>query len=355
MKIKLLPLIAFCLTSQNALAANNFNWKFFGGEKRHYLEIVGSSTVSPFMAAVSEEFSRQRAQKNLAIETPLVQATGTVAGFKLFCGGTGFKFPDFVSASRVIDESEMTLCHKNGVKNIVSIKIGYDGIVLANSKGAKNFNLTKEQIFLALAQKIYDKKTKQIINNPYKNWNEIDAKLPNAPILVYGPPLTSGTRDVFVDMVMESSCKNQKEFVLAYENYEERKAQCHKIRSDGAFVESGENDDNIVRSLKQNPQALGIFGFNFLAVNPGVIQPIKIEGMAPTYDNISSKKYELSRPLFVYFKKEHLNLIPYMRDFIIEIINPETIGRKGYLINNGLVALSNDELAEVRTATLSEL
>lgn len=349
-------LIAFCLLSQNAIASSNFNWKFaFLEEKRNSLQIVGSSTVSPFMAAVSEEFSRERAEKKLAISTPIVQSTGTVGGFKLFCGGIGFKYPDFVGASRPIDESEILNCHKNGVKNIVAIKIGYDGIVIANAKSSKSFNLTKQQIFLALAEKIYDAKSKKIIDNPYKHWNEIDAKLPNSEIRFYGPPLTSGTRDVFVDMIMESSCKMQKEFVLAYPEYEVRKEQCHKIRNDGVFVESGENDDNIVRALKHNPHALGIFGFNFLVVNPGVIQPIKIEGIAPTYENIASKKYHLSRPLFVYFKKEHLNLIPHMRDFIIETVEADTIGRKGYLVNNGLVAVDDAELEQIKNATLSEL
>jgi phosphate transport system substrate-binding protein len=348
-------ILTFFFIAQNSFAASGFNWKFSSEEKRNYLHLVGSSTVSPFMAAVSEEFSRERALKNLAIQTPVAHATGTVGGFKLFCGGIGYKYPDIVGASRAIDESEIINCHNNGVKDIVAVKIGYDGIVIANAKGGKNFSLTKHQIFLALAEKIYDPKTKKIIANPYKNWNEIDAKLPKTPILFYGPPATSGTRDVFVDMIMEGSCKMQKEFVMAYADYNERKAQCHKIRNDGVFVESGENDDNIVRSLKQNPQALGIFGFNFLVVNPNAIQPVKIEGLNPTYQNISSKAYELSRPLYIYFKKEHLDLIPYMRDFITEIVNPETIGRKGYLVHNGLVAMGDEELERVRSATLSEL
>lgn len=341
------------LAAQNSFA---FDWKFdLSAPKRHYLLLVGSSTVSPFMAAVSEEFSREYSLNNSPIKTPIVEATGSVSGFRLFCSGIGSKYPDFVNASRPIDESEIVNCHKNGVKNIVAIKIGYDGIVIANAKGSRHFNLTKKQIFLALAEKIYDPKSKKIITNPYKTWDQIDSKLPKAEIIFYGPPATSGTRDIFVDMIMESSCKMQKEFVLAYDNYEERKAQCHKIRNDGVFIESGENDNNIVTALKNNPKALGIFGFNFLVVNPNAIQPAKIEGVNPNYENIASKKYELSRPLFVYFKKEHLDLIPEMRDFIKEIVSIDTIGRKGYLVHNGLVAMSNFELEQVRNETLSEL
>ncbi len=341
------------LAAQNSFA---FDWKFgLGAPKRNYLLLVGSSTVSPLMAAVSEEFSRNHALNNSPIKTPLVEANGSVSGFKLFCDGVGYEYPDFANASRPIEESEIVNCHKNGVKNIVAIKIGYDGIVIANAKGARHFNLTKKQIFLALAEKIYDPKSKKIITNPYKTWDQIDSKLPKTEIIFYGPPATSGTRDVFVDMIMESSCKLQKEFVVAYGDYEERKAQCHKIRNDGVFVESGENDANIVRALRNNPKALGIFGFNFLVVNPAAIQAVKIENVSPSYENISSKKYQLSRPLLVYFKKEHLDLIPEMRDFIKEIINVETIGRKGYLVNNGLVVMNNFELEQVRNETLSEL
>lgn len=331
-----------------------FDFDFFKA-KRQYLYIVGSSTVSPFMASVSEEFNRNQSLKNSQSITPVVESDGSTGGFRMFCGGVGYKFPDFANASRLMRESELEECHHNGVKNIVEIKIGYDGIVLANSVGSKKIKLSKEQIFLALAEKIYDKKSAKIINNPYQYWNEIDSSLPNKKIVVYGPPLTSGTRDVFADIVLEDVCFMKREFINAFPDRDSRRRQCHKIRGDGNFIESGENDNLIVQNLKDNPDALGIFGFNFLVANNNVIQAVAIDNIEPNSKSISSKKYELSRPLFVYFKKEHLQLMPQMADFVREIVDEETIGKNGYLVRIGLIALSDEEFQETNTATLSQL
>jgi phosphate transport system substrate-binding protein len=328
---------------------------FFKIQKRSYIYVVGSSTVSPLMTAVSEEFSRDQSLNNKVIITPVVEANGTAEGFRLFCAGVGYQYPDFANASQLIGENEIKQCNHNGVKEIVPIKIGYDGIVIGNSVKGKKIKLTKEQIFLALAQKVFDAKSKKLIDNPYKKWSEIDPALPPVKITVYGPPLTSGTRDVFVGIVMEDACFKKKEFIKIYENQDLRKKQCRTLRNDGVFVESGENDNLIIENLKNNPEALGIFGFNFLVANKKVIQAVKIEGVEPTFASISSKKYEFSRPLFVYFKKEHLKLIPYMREFILEIINPETIGNKGYLANSGLIPLSNYELEKITKDVLLEL
>ncbi|OFW80953.1 MAG: hypothetical protein A2887_06620 [Alphaproteobacteria bacterium RIFCSPLOWO2_01_FULL_40_26] len=337
-------------TWQNAQAF--FMRAFFAKEPRSNIHIVGSSTISPFMATISEEFARVRSEKN--IEIPLVESTGTHAGFQSFCAGVGYEYPDFVSASQAIRENEKASCAKNKVTPI-EIKIGYDGIVIANAKGGTKFNLTKEQIFLALAEKVYDLKSQKIVKNPYYFWNEIDEKLPQEKILIYGPPTTSGTRDVFVDLVMEDVCMNNVGFIAAFENRALRKKQCHSVRNDGAFIESGENDNTMIASLKKNQRALGIVGFNFIVANKGQIRAIKIDGIMPSPKTIASKQYQLSRPLFVYFKKEHLDLISEMRDFIKEIISPETIGHKGYLTHSGLIALSDDELAEVRKRILLQL
>lgn len=342
--------LAFVAT-QNSAA---FDLNFFNS-KRDYLYAVGSSTVSPFMSAISEEFNRIQSLTNPNSVLPLVESDGSTGGFRMFCSGVGYKFPDFANASRPIRDSELEDCHRNGVTGIVEIKIGYDGIVLANSLGAKKIKLTREQIFLALAEKIYDAKTGKVINNPYQNWNEIDSSLPKKKIVVYGPPLTSGTRDVFADIVLEEVCFMKKEFIAEFQDREVRRKQCRKIRSDGHFIESGENDNLIVSSLAKDPNALGIFGFNFLAINKRVIQAVEIDNVVPTYKTLSTKKYELSRPLFVYFKKEHLDLMPQMRDFIKEIISPETIGQKGYLSNNGLIPLSDAELKHVRSEILGQI
>lgn len=330
----------------------SFDWSF---TKRSNLHIVGSSTISPFMAAVSEEFSRNQNLKKLPDQLPVVESDGTRDGFRLFCAGVGTKYPDFVDASRPIEKGEIEKCHQNGVKEIVEIKIGYDGIVIGNFVGSKKIKLTKKQIFLALAQEIYDQKSGKMVNNPYSSWNEIDASLPKTAIKVYGPPLTSGTRDVFIDMLMEDVCFNQKDFVKTYPDHIFRKERCSAIRRDGRFIESGENDDLIVENLKNNPDAFGILGFNFVVANRDVIQVAQINNVEPTASTIASKQYGLSRPLFVYFKKEHLNLMPEMRNFIKEIIDTDTIGKNGYLVQGGLVALSDAELDQIRKDILSQL
>lgn len=350
-KIAIFVTVILSISSQ----ANALEWGF-GQDKRNYIHLVGSSTVSPLMASVSEEFSRSKALSGTPIQTPIVESTGSIAGFEIFCEGVGYKYPDFVNASRAISESEIKKCYKNGVRHLITIKIGYDGIVIANNKGAKKLNLTKEQIFLALAEKVYDHDSKKLVKNPYKSWQEIDPKLPNQEIIFYGPPVTSATRDVFIDMIMESTCMEQKEIIELFgHDRSELKTQCHKIRNDGVFIASGENDDNIVRALKNNPAALGIFGFNFLAVNPQKIQPVQINNIEPNKKTISSKEYNLSRPLFIYFKKENIDLLPEMRGFIHEIISPETIGQQGYLIHSGLIPLSDKEFNELRKEILPKL
>jgi phosphate transport system substrate-binding protein len=349
-------LIAFLVFFAALQSSFAFDWGFNSKqEKRTYLYIVGSSTISPFMATISSEFSREQNLKNHSTEMPVVESTGTREGFKFFCEGVGEKYPDFVNASRPIEASELEECNKNGVKEIVAIKLGYDGIVIGNLIGSQKIKLTKEQIFLALAEKVYDNKTKKLVKNPYQTWNQIDAKLPATEIIFYGPPLTSGTRDVFVDLVMEEVCFGKKEFVDAYKDYQSRKKQCATMRADGRFIESGENDNLIISALKNNPKAFGVFGFNFLVANQTTIQPAKIDNISPSFNSIASKQYKLSRPLFVYFKKEHLNLMPEMREFVVEIVSTEVIGKKGYLLHSGLVALTDSELKQVRKNILSQL
>jgi phosphate transport system substrate-binding protein len=350
LKIFLTAVAAFT-TSQNA---NAFDF-WFSKAERPYIYMVGSSTISPLMAAASEEFSRVQSLNKTPVKTPVVESSGTRNGFETFCSGIGNNYPDFVNASRPIEESEIATCNKNGVKEIVEIKIGYDGIVFGSALGSKKIKLTKEQIFLALAEKIVDEKTKTLIPNPYKTWNQIDKSLPKTEIAIYGPPLTSGTRDVFVDMVMEGACLRKKEFIAVLRNERERKLQCHKLRNDGHFIESGENDNTIVQNLKKHPNAFGILGYDFLSANRKTIKAISIDDVSPNSQNISAKKYPLSRPLFVYFKKENLDSTLKMRDFIKEIISVETIGKKGYLINNGLVAMDSVELEKVRQDILSQI
>ncbi len=322
----------------------------FAPVKRNYIQVVGSSTVYPFTATIAEEFGR-----NSKFKTPVVESTGTGGGFKLFCSGIGYNFPDFSNASRKIELSEIKKCHENGIKNIVEIEIGHDGIVLANSTFGKKYNLTKKQIFLAVAAQVPDKKTGKLVDNFYKKWNQIDSKLPKIDIAIYGPPTTSGTRDAFAELVMEEDCAKMPEFIAAFPDAKTRKKKCHVVRSDGIFIEAGENDNLIVQKLKNNHDALGIFGYSFLEENHDSIQAALINNAEATFDNITNGTYPISRPLFIYFKKEHLDLIIGMREFIAEIISKDTIGKDGYLLQKGLIALTDLEYKKVRDEVASKL
>ncbi len=329
--LSLLPNLAFGATSLNNL---------FKSSHRSYIQIVGSSTVYPFVATISETFGRETKFK-----TPIVEATGTGGGFKLFCSGIGYGFPDFVNASRKIKDSEKEKCEKNGI-NVGEIKLGYDGIVLANSVNGQKYNLTKEQIFLALSEKIPNNKN-ELVNNFYKNWHEIDKNLPNIKIAIYGPPSTSGTRDAFVELVMLDVCVKNPIFIKNYSDEKIRHKKCQIIRSDGAFIEAGENDNLIVQKLKNDKDALGIFGFSFLQENQNSIQSSLINNSMPSLENIVSGAYKISRPLYIYYKKEHLNLIDGMKEFIAEIVSKNTLGNEGYLLQNGLIPLSNQEIEKI--------
>jgi phosphate transport system substrate-binding protein len=323
---------------------------FFKPKKRAHIHMVGSSTLYPFSATIAETFGR-----DTEFKTPVVEATGTGGGFKLFCSGVGYRYPDFSNASRRIEKSELGKCQENGVKDVVEIKIGYDGIVLANSTLGRKYNLTKKQIFLALAARVPHPKTHQLVENPYKKWSEIDPTLPNINIAIYGPPTTSGTRDAFVELVMEDVCTKMPEFLSAFFDKKTRQKKCHVIRSDGHFIEAGENDNLIVQKLKNDVDALGIFGFSFLEENHGVIQAATIDAVLPTFDSIVSGHYSVSRPLFIYFKKQHLDLVAGMREFIEEIISKNTIGNDGYLLQKGLIPLTDFEMKKVRDDVMREL
>ncbi|MBU6338545.1 MAG: substrate-binding domain-containing protein [Rickettsiales bacterium] len=322
---------------------------------RNYISIVGSSTVYPFASVIAEEFGRNAKIKNPKAKTPIVESTGTGGGFKLFCSGVGYNYPDFSNASRPIEKSEIKKCAENGVNDVVEIKIGYDGIVLANSVSGIKYNLTKQQVFLALAEEIPDVKTGKLMKNNYQKWSDIDKNLPEINIAVYGPPSTSGTRDAFVELVMEEPCMEFEQYKVAYQDKKIRQKKCHTIRSDGKFIEAGENDNLIVQKLKNDKDALGIFGFSFLEENHAVIQAALINNVVPSFENIVSGAYPVSRPLFIYFKKEHLNLIPQMREFVNEIISKDTIGKDGYLLQKGLIPLTEEEFKNVSLGVKNSL
>ncbi len=322
------------LLSTMAIATMALPLKAHAGEQ---IQIVGSSTVYPFVTVAAEEFGN-----NTDFKTPIVESTGTGGGFKLFCSGIDESSPDISNASRAIKKSEVELCAKNGVKNITELKIGYDGIVLANSNKAERYALTKDQIFLALAKQIPSEG--KLINNPHKKWSDIDAALPDQKIEVYGPPTTSGTRDAFVELVMEPSCKNLPEFKAAFPDKKIRKKTCHLLREDHHYIEAGENDNLIVQKLQSNPMALGIFGFSFLDQSSDIVQGSTISGKEPTFENISDGSYGVSRSLFVYIKNAHIGKTAGLKEFSAELISDESAGEYGYLTEKGLIPLPAEEL-----------
>jgi phosphate transport system substrate-binding protein len=312
---------------------------------RDTISVVGSSTVYPFTTTVAEQLGRQGRFK-----TPKVESTGTGGGIKLFCNGVGVQHPDVVNASRRINASEFETCRKNGVTEIIEIKIGFDGLTLAENRKGLSFPLTRQQVYLALAKQIPDpRKPTQLIANPYKTWKDIDPKLPATRIEVLGPPPTSGTRDSFHELYLEPGCRKY-EWIDALRKTDEKRFKqiCFTIREDGAFIEAGENDNLIVQKLEANPRAIGIFGFSFLAQNLDKLRGLKIEGVEPTFESIASGQYAAARPLYVYVKKAHIGVIPGLAEFMGEYVSDRAIGAEGYLTDRGLVALPARDLAKVR-------
>ena len=314
----------------------------FGGSvfARDYISIVGSSTVYPFATVVAEQFG-----KTTAFKTPKIESTGSGGGLKLFCAGVGTEHPDITNASRRIKKSECATCEKNGVKEIVEVKIGYDGITVANSKKASIFKVTRKDLFLALAKDVPDPKGgDKLIPNPYKTWKDVNASLPNTKIEVLGPPPTSGTRDAFVELAMEAGAKKFA-FIKAMKKTDKNKykATCHTVREDGAYIEAGENDNLIVQKLEANPAALGIFGFSFLDQNTDKIQGSYVDGVKPTFDNIASGKYPVSRPLFFYVKKAHANVIPGVKEYLKEFTSDKAWGPEGFLSDKGMIPMPDKE------------
>ncbi len=312
---------------------------------RDHVSIVGSSTVYPFATVVAEQVGRIP-----GLKTPTIESTGTGGGFKLFCGGVGVKYPDITNASRRIKKSELELCAANGVTEIVEVKIGYDGIVLANSKAAAPMALERKDIFLALAKDVPDPHGgTKLIANPYQTWKDVNPALPEEKIDVLGPPPTSGTRDAFVELAMEGGCK-QFNSIKALKDTDPAayKAVCHTIREDGAYVEAGENDNLIVQKLESNPDAVGIFGFSFLDQNTDIVQGATVDGHEPTFENIADGSYPVSRPLYIYVKKAHADVIPGIREYLDEFTSEKAWGEEGYLTDKGMIPMPEAERRKYR-------
>ncbi len=310
------------------------------GSARDYISIVGSSTVYPFATVVAEQFG-----KTTSFKTPKIESTGSGGGLKLFCAGVGVEHPDITNASRRIKKSEYDKCMANGVDGIIEVKIGYDGIVLANAKKSAPMKLTRKDIYLALAKDVPDPNGgEKLVPNPYTTWQDVNPALPANKIEVLGPPPTSGTRDAFVELAMEAGAKNFA-WIAAMKKKDKQmyKAICHTVREDGAYVEAGENDNLIVQKLNANPKALGIFGFSFLDQNSDTIQGSFVDGVPPTFDAIADGAYPVSRPLFFYVKKAHMDVIPGMKAYLAEFTAEKAWGPDGYLADKGMIPMPDAE------------
>ena len=293
------------------------------------LRAVGSSTVYPFAKMAAERVARA----NPKLGTPIIESTGTGAGFKLFCSGVGERFPDISNASRRMKAKEAQQCAANGVKDVTEIQIGLDGVAVATAKGTPIAGLSQRDIYLALAKTPFGKPNKA------KTWKDVNSKLPALPIRVYGPPSTSGTRDALGELILTPPCEANPAMAALKKSDEAKfKAICTGVRTDGAYIEAGENDNLIVQKLAGNPGTLGIFGYSFLEENASKVKGVAINGVAPSYATISSFKYPGARPLYIYVKNAHVRAIPAIRAFVAEMTKESAIGPKGYMLAGGLVA-----------------
>ncbi len=329
--MKLTKSLAFVAVSSLALAACG---DAGGGGARESIQVVGSSTVFPFAKKVAESF----AQSNPGFNSPVIESTGTGGGMNLFCGGVGPDTPDMSNASRRMKKSEFETCRANGVTEVIELQVGLDGIAFASAQGGIMMNLTPQMVYEALAASPYGgEQTNQ-------NWSDVDASLPNEPILVYGPPSTSGTRDALKELVLEAGCKTNADMKALKESDEDRYDQlCTEVRSDGKYVDQGEQDNLIVQKIGNNDKAVGVFGYSYLEENSDKVQGLPMNGVEPTYENISSFQYPGARPLFVYVKKAHLDAIPGLKEFVAEWAR--NWAKDGPLAKIGLVASPPETMA----------
>lgn len=342
---------------------------------RDSISVVGSSTVYPFATVVAERFG-----KATDFKAPKVESTGSGGGLKLFCRGVGVATPDITNASRRIKSSEFEQCQENGVKEIIEVLIGYDGIVLANAKGSDPMALSRKDIYMALA-KLVPGPDGKLIENPHKTWKDVNSALPASKIEVLGPPPTSGTRDAFAELALEGGARQVADIDALYkmkaDQVDEIQVMVGKlgveaawaaalqskgnkakgkdvvkiigrsVREDGAYIEAGENDNLIVNKLVANSNALGIFGFSFLDQNSDKVQGSIIDGEEPSFDAIANGEYKVSRPLYFYVKKAHIGTVPGIQEFLNMFVSEDTIGPDGYLIDKGLIPLDDDSYADM--------
>ena len=307
-----------------------------GGGSRESIRAVGSSTVYPFAKLVAESFSRS----NPDMRSPLIESTGSGGGIALFCQGVGADTPDMVNASRRMKVSEFETCRSNGVTDITEIQVGLDGIAFASTEGGIMMSLTPQIVYEALAANPYGQEQTN------ETWSDVDPSLPDTPILVYGPPSTSGTRDALKELVLTPGCESNAEMQALKESDEDAfERTCTEVRSDGKYVDQGEQDNLIVQKIQGNKNAVGIFGYSYLEENEGRVQGLPMNGVDPTYDNIASFKYPGARPLYIYVKQAHLQAIPGLQAYLDQWM--KMWERGGPLAKIGLVALPAGTMEEM--------
>ena len=308
---------------------------------RDTISIVGSSTVYPFATVVAERFGRT------GNATPKIESTGSGGGMKLFCQGVGTQHPDITNASRRMKKSEFELCQSNGVKDITEVKVGYDGIVIANSVKGEHIDLSLRDIFLALAKDVPNPDgSEELVANPYKTWKDVNPALPNTEIEVLGPPPTSGTRDSFNELALAAGCDALPEAESL--SKDDHKAICESVREDGAFIEAGENDNLIVQKLIGDTDMYGVFGYSFLEENADRLQAATLNGKVPTAEAIAADEYPVARSLFFYVKKAHVGVVPGIAEYAEFFASPSAMGKNGYLKDVGLIVPPRDALMKLQ-------
>lgn len=310
---------------------------------RNYISIVGSTTVQPFSQAVAEQIA-----KTYKVKAPMIESTGTGGGITLFCEGVGMAYPDIVNASRPMKQKELDNCRANGVNDVVEIKVGSGGVTLIQSNSAATFEITRKDLFLALAKRIPDPACKtpceKLINNPYQTWKQINPTLPDQPIEVLGPPASSGTSEAFMDTVMDTGCDSYPWLLQKKTKSEtEYKRICHSLRDDGAYTE--ETSDSILSRIGGQSKAVGIVPYAAYQSADSHVKAVAVEGIKPSSAQLAAQTYPLTKPLLFYVKKAHVDRVPGLNRYIAEFTSDKAWGSKGYLLKKGLVPMAAAERA----------
>jgi phosphate transport system substrate-binding protein len=239
--------------------------------------------------------------------------------------------------------AELDYCDKNGVK-ITEIKVGYDGIVVANTKKADRLKISLADLGKALTAEVpIDGK---MVVNPFKKWSDVNPALPAMEIRVYGPPTTSGTRASFAEIVNEKAyCNKDDDAKAALKAAGKKVKTCRAMRTDGAYIEAGEQDNLIVQKLQEDTGAFGIFGFSYLDQNSDTLQGAELSGVVPTFEAIADGKYKASRALFFYVKHQHIGVVPGIEAFMTEWT--KHWGDDGILADAGMIPMPQAERDEM--------